>query len=255
MVTTKSKSSVWNKPLISQEVAALFGLSRKLNIINNLSAQKYMDRFAKAAKRHGFRARYLDDDRFVYCLGHGPSKIAIISGIHGEERSGPISLLTWLEGSKRGSLIPKNVSLLICPLVGHDAWNKRTRLENAKTNLNSVWSRERAPRYIHELKRQIKNFNPSIFVDIHEDSTIKDKEPYIFRNLKVKGVVRSLQAALGVSKKKGLWESPEYKGTSETFVFDIGCKETTTLETPQTKPIESRVGFDLAAIKWILKHI
>jgi hypothetical protein len=256
MVTkARSKRSAWNKTLVSQEVTSLCGLSRKLNIINNLPAEKYMERFARAAKRHGFRARYLSGGRCVYYLGRGPGKVAIISGIHGEERSGPVSLLTWLEGNKRGSLIPKKVSLLVCPLVGHDAWNNKTRLENGRMNLNSVWAKERAPGYIHELKREIKNFDPSVFVDIHEDCTIKDKEPYLFRNKRVKGMIRGLQVALGVSRKKGLWESPEYKGTSETFVFDLGCKETTTLETPQTKPIKSRVGFDLAAIKWIIEHL
>jgi len=251
---TKKKRSAWTKRIISSEVSSLVPISAKLNKINSLSADKYMERFHKAAKRHGFRARLLDSGRVVYYLGKGPAKVAIISGIHGEERSGPVALLAWLESTKRRNLIPKNVSLLVCPIIGHEAWNNKRRFESGRMNLNCVWNKERAPKYIHELKNELENFQPQIFVDIHEDSTIKDKEPYLFRNKKVKGLVKSLQIALWVPRKKGLWQYPEYKGTSETFACELGCGETTTLETPQTKSLRSRVGFDLAAIKWILKH-
>lgn len=256
MAHTKPRKSAWQKPLISQEVSALCGSSRKLNIINNLPADKYMERFAKAAKRHGFKAQFLASGRIIYYLGKGPQKISLMSGIHGEERAGPIALLTWLETARKGKLIDKKkISLMICPLVGHDAWNKRFRLENGKINLNSVWARDRAPRYVHEIKRAIENFEPTIFVDFHEDSTITDKEPYIWRNQAAKGIILNLQHAFGCPPKKGLWKSPQFKGTTETFVYiSTGCLETTTIETPQTKLLRSRVGFDLAVLKWIVKQ-
>jgi hypothetical protein len=251
----RKKSSSWKTPLVAQEVFKMRNRAGKLKTIDNLLAEDYMIRFDQAAKKHRFKVKRLSDGRSAYQLGKGPVKLSIISGIHGEERAGPVSLLAWLELTKKGCLIPGHVTLLICPLVGHEAWNHRRRHEKGKMNLNSVWERERAPEYIHELKKVLARFKSTVFLDIHEDSMIKDNEPYIFRHQKIRGKILELQGALGVSSRKGLWKSPKYKGASETFVFDAGCKETSTLETPQTKPLRSRVGFDLAAIKWVLENV
>lgn len=251
---SKKNKSAWLVPVVAETIASLQPITKKLSGINKLDAESYMERFSIAAKRHGFRAKSIGDGRFVYTLGKGPRKISMISGIHGEERSGPVVLLSWLESTKRRKLIPKDVSLMICPLVGHDAWNNNFRFENGKTNLNSVWAKEKAPKYIHDLKRQLRLFKPGVFVDFHEDVTIKDKEPYIFRNGNLSGLVKNLQVYLGVSSKKGLWYPPQYKGTSETFVFENGCLETTTVETPQTMPLRHRVGFNLTLIKWLLEN-
>lgn len=250
----RRRGSAWKSEIVVQEVRKMRNRTSKLKTIDNLPASEYMLRFDQAAKKHRFRVKRLSDGRSVYQLGKGPVKISIISGIHGEERAGPVSLLAWLELTKKGYLIPEHVTLLVCPLVGHEAWNNRRRHESGKTNLNSVWARERAPKYIHELKKELRRFKSQVFLDIHEDSTIRDNEPYIFRHQMIRGKILELQGALGVSPRKGLWKSPKYRGTSETFVYDTGCFETSTLETPQTKSLRSRVGFDLAAIKWVLEN-
>lgn len=247
--------SAWRNILVAKEVRKLRYRTSKFETINNLEANEYMDRFDQAAKKHKFKKKKLSEDRAIYFLGNGSVKIAIISGIHGEERAGPVALLSWLEMTRKNYLIPEHITLMVCPLVGHDAWNNHAREENGKINLNEVWERKQIlPKYISELKTAIQTFKPAIFMDIHEDSTIEDNEPYLFRERRVNGIIKKLQKALGVSTLKGLWKNPEYRGTSETFVFRNGCLETTTLETPQTKMLKSRVGFNLAAIKWILKN-
>lgn len=250
----RRRASAWKSEIVVQEVRKMRNRTSKLKTIDNLPASEYMLRFDQAAKKHRFRVKRLSDGRSVYQLGKGPVKISVISGIHGEERSGPVALLAWLELTKKGYLIPGHVTLLVCPLVGHEAWNHRRRHEKGKMNLNSVWARQSPPKYIHELKKELRRFKSKVFLDIHEDSTIRDNEPYIFRHQMVRGKILDLQGALGVSPRKGLWKSPKYRGTSETFVYDTGCFETSTLETPQTKSLRSRVGFDLAAIKWVLEN-
>lgn len=232
-------------------------MTKNLNVINGLTAERYLKRFYKAAQKHGFKKYSLSQGRHVYYLGDGPHRVVIISGIHGEERAGPVALLTWLEETKRDKLIPKGVSLMICPLVAHAAWNNNIRLEN-RANLNNAWIRPMAPDYIHELKTEIINLNPVIFLDFHEDETIVDGEPYICNNKKNQGIIANLKESLGVGPRKGLWQNPsdsEQRGTSEAWAWSIGCRETATIETPIRKLLIRRVGFDLAVIKWILKNI
>lgn len=255
----KRPKSAWRKRIVSKEINCLKPLTGKLNKINNLPADLYMKRFMAAAKKHGFRVKTLSGGRSVFYYGKGPVKLAFLSGIHGEERSGPVSLLTMLETTKKGELFDKKaISLMICPLVGFDAWNNKTRLENKKINLNCVWTDQykRRPRYVGEIEKELLRFKPEFYVDFHEDSTITDKEPYMFRHKSNKGVVFLLQKTMGVSRKKGTWvRCADSLGTSEDLMFANGCHETTTIETPQTKPLRFRVGFDLALIGWLFKTL
>ena len=262
MTTTKSKSA-WKKKIVAKEVALLKPMVGKLHRINNLPAETYMNRFVAAAKKHGFKKRSLSFGRALFYLGTGPKKVLITSGIHGEERAGPIALLHYLENTPKGQLIAANSTLMVCPLIGHDAWNNKKRKENNKTNLNSVWYHKhdkdpktlRIPRYIQEMKRAIIKFKPEFFLDFHEDTTIKDKEPYCFRMNTNRGMVYNLQGVFGLSRKKGVWSYPDWIGTTETFVAQTGRLETTTIETPQSKHLKFRVGFDLGVLKWLKKTL
>jgi len=268
MAITPRTKSAWRKRIVTTEVAKLEGFLPKLYKINNLSAESFMKRFDKAAKVHGFRAKRMRFGRSVYFLGKGPQKVLFNAGIHGEERAGPIALLTWLENTPKGALISKDFSLMISPLVGHDAWNNKQRKENNKINLNSVWisknetksrfkfAKVRPPKYVTDIRKEIIKFNPTFFLDFHEDTTIKDNEPYLFRNQKNRGAIYNLQEAVGVSRKKGVWQLEDAnKTTAETFVYELGCEQTSTVETPQTKPLKFRVAFDLAIIGWTFKNL
>jgi predicted deacylase len=262
MAPTKPKSA-WRKRIVTREVAKLDGLSPKLYKINNLSAESFMKRFDKAAKKHGFKTKRMRFGRSVYTLGKGPERVLFNSGIHGEERAGPIALLTWLERTDKGQLISENFSLMISPLVGHDAWNNKRRKENNKINLNSVWVSKnekkerfqhasvRPPKYVTDIRKAMIKFDPTFFLDFHEDTTIKDNEPYLWRNFKNRGAIYDLQEAVGVSRKKGGWAIEDAnKTTAEIFVYELGCEQTSTVETPQTKSLKYRVAFDLAIIHW-----
>jgi hypothetical protein len=249
----KKKKSAWKNKLVSSKILALKRVSKTLSNINKFSHENYMKRFIVAAEKHNFSCVELGSNRKVFYLGSGAMHLAIISGIHGEERAGPIALLKFLERTKVGSLIPNNISLLISPLLGFDAWDKKSR-ENEKLNLNESWSKKAAPDYIHKLKIELENFKPDLFFDFHEDSTIEDEEPYLFRRKSNKNIIFELQNAMDICRKKGIWrKSVEYPGSSESFAHSIGCPETTTVETPQTQPLRNRVGFNLAVLDWIMK--
>lgn len=138
-IRVSTSRSAWRSLLVAREIKKLRNLTTKFPTIDNLEASEYMERFEIAAKKHRFKKTKMSEGRAVFHLGNGPIRIAIISGIHGEERAGPIALLSWLEMTRKDYLIPEHISLMICPLVGHDAWNNRAREENGTVNLNEVW--------------------------------------------------------------------------------------------------------------------
>jgi len=252
MSFSKKKKSAWKNKLVIDKISSLRS-SKTLLKINKYTHQKYIKRFDIAAEKHKFSTKDLGLGRKAYFLGNGVVHLAIISGIHGEERAGPIALLKMLEKTRKGKLIPNNISLVIVPLIAFDAWNKQNR-ENGGINLNESWTKKFAPDYIHNLKNELTSFKPDIFLDFHEDSTIEDKEPYLFRRRGNKNIIFELQNAIDVCRKKGIWRKCiEHPGSSESFAHSIGCPETTTIETPQTEPLRSRVGFDLAILDWLFR--
>lgn len=249
----KTKRSAWNNELVLDELYRVKRFGPKFRKIDNLSAQDYMTRFKKAADKHGFKHKELSAGRAMFTLGTGKMRVSMISGIHGEERSGPVALLSWLELTPKGRLIGDHVSLFVCPLVGHQAWNMNEREEKKNLNLNQVWRWKSAPKYVQELRTELTKFKSDMYMDFHEDSTIEDKEPYVFREKKTGEYIKIIQTTFSLSKTKGVFKrsNPEYHGTSEDFALRLGCKNTTTIETPLDKYLRFRVGFNLALLKYV----
>jgi hypothetical protein len=248
----KKRKSSWNNELVVSRIAVLKRQSKSLSKIDKLSYQDYMERFSIAAEKHNFTFIDLGSSRKAFVLGTGSIHLAMISGIHGEERAGPIALLKFLERTKKGRLIPDNISLFISPILGSEGWDKRDRI-NDNVNLNDVWSWKSAPNYIHNVKEELKNFKPDLFFDFHEDTSIEDNEPYLWRKRSNRDFIFELQKAVGVCRRKGNWRYiKDFNGCSENFIHSIGCRETTTIETPQSASLRSRVGFNLAVLKYTL---
>lgn len=175
--------------------------------------------------------------------GAGGKRIAIIAGLHGNELGGalgaPLALTHFLKKSWRRILHhPKKLRLLIAPLVNDFGWDNNTRLWQGK-DLNRSFKRG-APVFISELMKELKDFSPDVFLDLHEDIT--KPYPYVFVDKRNPRFGKQLARLLGV-KTVAWWSPKQWKGASEVFMRKNGCKHYATIEAPQVWHIKRRKDY------------
>jgi hypothetical protein len=224
-----------------------FGLNEESQI-DQLSADQMWKRFDVAATRHGMESYELPNGARIYALGSGPT-LAILGGLHGDERAGPIALLRWLETTEKGALIPKGTALWMCPLFIGNAWDAFERKAGG-IDFNRVWMPGQPGRdeSVKIVERSLKRAKPRVFIDLHEDPDAP--KPYVFGYQNDLAFAPKLAHGLGARWKSWTGKDEASIGASETFARFAGCRMTSTIETPRVKPIAERVDFHLRAVRW-----
>lgn len=219
--------------------ADVFGESPEAQV-DALDFRAFTARLGRAAAKHGLRMHGLSNGAIILTTHESTSgpKVALLSGLHGEERAGPIALLTWLE---RTRTLPKDVRLWICPLLSRRTWDSRERAPGG-TNLNRVWNDDAAPPIVADAMASLRAFKPDVFLDLHEEQTITDGRAAVHCEVPA-GWSAHFAAMLGAKAT-----AAPRKHSSESFVRSIGCKRTGTVETAQTEPLATRVNFQAQAI-------
>jgi hypothetical protein len=69
------------------------------------TSQQYFERFVEAARRHEAHIVMLDHGVYTVRLGQQGTRLAVLTGLHGNEPSGPLALLRWLEETPPGKLV------------------------------------------------------------------------------------------------------------------------------------------------------
>lgn len=239
----------------ADRVQEAFGLTRE-SADDLLTADELYARFDAAANTHGMNIVYLENGARVYERGNvpeygggGPS-LALLSGLHGEERAGPLALLQWMEETPQGELVPEGCGVLICPLFAGRAWNDYERAPG-DIDFNDVWipganGRDASVKRLEQLFRET---NIHTFLDLHEDAH-GAVLPYVYGYVKDHGFAPQLATALDAKLVRWKGSDKASLGASETYVRGLGCKRTATVETPTVSPLAARVAFQLDAVRW-----
>ncbi len=188
----------------------------------------------------------LSNKATLYKFGN-PNGI-IISGVHGEERAGPMAIQRLLSTEPE---LFENVWIL--PVLNIDGYNKQYRYNNYKFNLNSEFKPDTKLKFISEFMDIMKSINPSLFIDLHEDC--ESRSDYIWTHSDNGEKIESLVRDFCKDTKTGLiyWPTIDfYKYSSESFARSLGIKNCYTLETTLNKPLEDRVTKHIKYIKFFL---
>jgi predicted deacylase len=158
----------------------------------------------------------------------GARMISVISGVHGDERSGPVGVRQWLSTMN----LPDGVGIVAVPQV---APTDGDRLKDGR-NLNRDFEKQAHP-LTREVRDVIDRYRPVVHVDFHED--VENKDAYIFARKDEQGSVgRALAKALGV--KARAWSAEI--GSSEDVYAALGV-QAMTVEVPPTWSFKRRVAF------------
>ena len=199
----------------------------------------------------------------VHSLAHGGliAKIndtgpclAVISGLHGDERSGPLALLEWI-CKQDGPLCPGDRRLWLLPLLNDQGWDKRER-KWQEVDLNRVFlpAGTTTPLFVQEVMDEWARRLPDMFLDIHEDSSRPD-EPYLYW-YKEETHDLALRLAEHLQVKSEPWDDFEYwRGSDEVYLRTLGCTACITIESPTGWPMQERIKWNLAAVEWCIEHL
>src|SRR5689334_12117394 len=131
------------------------------------TSSEYVERFVEAARCHDAEIVTLDHSVVMAQIGEGP-RLAVMSGVHGDEPSGPLAVLRWFEKTQPGTLIPDGLSLWVAPLINTSGWDAAVRTWGDH-DLNRSFTHEAAPDFLKPLMHHLADPLPALYVDLHED--------------------------------------------------------------------------------------
>lgn len=186
-------------------------------------------------------------------LIHGDDvKLVMLSGTHGDERSGPMFLEGLLREFKRTGL-PK-FGFAMVPALNDQGWDDKTRTWHGQ-NLNRAFGKDSKRTDVTEaLKKLLTKLKPDYFWDIHEDST--QKKFYIFKCAEEPASFYD-RLARHLGTKPVLWykDNKIWRGRdAESFMLRHGAISFTS-EAPPSAPLNRRLAWLTKIYKWLSKEI
>jgi len=219
------------------------------------TSQQFYERFTEAARCHQAEIVQLDHGVSIARLGTG-TRFAVVSGLHGDEPSGPLAILRWFEETPPGSLTPEGQSLWVAPLVntlGWDATNRTWTWGEVEKDLNRSFAAEHAPDFLKILMGDLADPLPALYLDLHEDYRMEAPYYFIYVHDTHDFSQRLAQAHAADLVE---WQAyDEWHGASETYIRQLGCAHATTTEAPGAWSVEQRTDWQLKTILWCQDHL
>jgi predicted deacylase len=216
--------------------------------------QEYYQRFEEQMRRQGCTTftRLLNGATIAHVGSSGPC-LAIIAGVHGDERSGPLALLEWVS-FHNAPLIPPDRQVWLLPLLNDEGWDANRREWHGLDLNRSFLSQETPPELVRPIMDEWRAQLPDMFLDLHEDSD-NPGHPYLFRYPGDEhGLAEQLAAHLGAEMVD--WtDFDEWEGSDEVYLRRLGCSRCATIETAGDWSLEQRMRWDLKAVQWCVEHL
>lgn len=210
-------------------------------------------RAVAAALRRGGSHHRLSNGAAIVEVGRSDEPaLFILSGLHGDERSGPLAVVRLLEDT--AIPLPGGFGRVVCcAVINDEGWGGETR-EWCGLDLNRVMStRIEHPHFVEELMQMIAHVRPVAYVDLHEDSDtdyayvfVNRDDPHDFSER----LAEHLQASTEQWSNDDPWE-----GSSEVWARSLGATHCTTVEVPPGWPLEERVLWHTRALTWCLTRL
>lgn len=218
--------------------------------MDHISFSEYCRRFEMAAAKYKATLTTLEHGGSIATLGSG-IRVALMSGLHGDEQSGPLAILEWLEQTNEKKLIPEGYQLWIAPLVNDLGWDHQSREWNS-FDLNRLFNAS-APPFLKSIMSSLSSPLPCLFLDLHEDSDYRDL--YIYRYINdPPGAEIELAQALGARLETWSDFGP-WQGSCEVFLRQQGCNQCITVEIPPVWSMADRVRCARQAIQWMNNNL
>lgn len=179
------------------------------------SFDELMNRAEAAASTLGWNVSWLCNGSIIITKP-GNDVVSLLSGLHGDERSGPHYLVHMLEAWAADQDEPpaRSGGIIIVPVLNDDGWINKTRLWN-DVDLNRQFKRGTEITHLNGLMRIYRDINPVLHWDLHEDD--ERTENYVFVHESDPGKVgHRLSESVGCALQP--WTDVDH--SSECFAFN-----------------------------------
>lgn len=139
----------------------------------------------------------------------GKPYLFLMSGVHGEERSGPLALRKLVKSAELNNV-------WVLPCLNVEGYNGNNRL-CGQFNLNSEWKETTQLDFMKQLMALLEMNKPKLFVDLHEDY---EQVSYVWSNFNNPTNIEKEVRDFCVKRKVGwiVWPRDKvYEGTSEDW--------------------------------------
>jgi len=149
--------------------------------LENYSYAKLISKIIKRCNIHNFKYQIIGFEKFEKINQHYPlyritinpkkkKKLCIITGTHGDEIAGPLSILESLKNIEKYYF--PDIRYDIFPMTNPTEFDLRIRTDDDKKDLNNmsrIISKNRNYNEVNILKKSIKNEKFEILLSLHED--------------------------------------------------------------------------------------
>ena len=193
----------------------------------------------------------LSNESAVFRFGKG-TKLFIMSGVHGNERSGPIAIIDFFSNPSNFKDLP--IEFTVCPLLNTVGWDENSRYE-AHINLNRCFN-QKGPKFIQELMNLLRNNTPDYFVDLHEDFDKKEKDYLWIQEGAGSDFTKQIAKETGMgllywNENQDEWDF----SSSEEFIRSLGCKNAFTAEpyslTNFTRGVKENIDIISSVVRYV----
>jgi hypothetical protein len=223
--------------------------------------------FASSAESQGFKINTLEDGRIYAHRNGGLKKCYISTGIHGDEPAGPVTMLYMM----KTKMYPTNMDMLLFPCLNPEGFRKVTRSNNGM-DLNRDYSSEKSDKTIFH-KRALEKFGvPDMSILIHEDWSSDGFYMYdqCDSNSQSQNIINKVSQYFPINTHRKIdrhkTSSPgiitpmrqhfdRKKWPEAIWLWEEGCPQNYTLETPTEFPIKSRVKVLTSAVKQLIESL
>jgi predicted deacylase len=217
---------------------------------NNYSSDKLINLFGNQLPRTHLKTG-LSNGSCVFKFGKG-KKLFILSGVHGDERSGPLSILKYFSNLKKFQELP--IEFLICPLLNTSGWDKNSRY-HGKIDLNRSFH-NKAPKFVTELMILLQKERPAFFLDMHED--IDEKVKYYLWVKRGKKPAFVDHIVRNTDMDSVYWHGNQKDwafASSEDYIRSLGCYNTVTAEAYAYDDMGSRIKKNISVIDSAVEYV
>ena len=210
-----------------------------------ISAEKLIADFTREALGLNARITNINNGSLIATTGNSP-RFAVMSGVHGDERSGPLAIVEWVKENKK-KIKQGKFEFWFMPLLNIRGWNENKR-NSGLYNPNREFFKSTKLTFLKPVMDSLAEKAPLVFIDLHEDST--EKEPYFWKFKEEKPRLADYLAS-GFNVETYPWEWDYYRNgkiSSDEFVRKLGCNETVTTEIHPDEPLEKRIKFQMRCI-------
>jgi predicted deacylase len=173
---------------------------------------------------------------------HRKSKV-IMSGVHGDERGGPLAILKYLQNKK---LNTDNYQTIILPLINEDGWGKKDR-HHTGIDLNRNFNSS-GPSHVRQIINYLSPKEIDLFVDLHEDI---DEDGFVYK-LSTDSHNFADQVASHIGCPTVVEDNHDQWGDStEKFIRSLGCFKAVTTEAPGKVSPEDKINWNYKAFEFV----